>query len=102
MSRYIDADAFSEKMKRQYCENCDNYQGMRCKACPNGDWLDDLYDQPTADVRENVKGKWIVESVDLFHGEEVGESYICSVCFKDAFDKFDFCPYCGADMRGEA
>ena len=65
------------------------------------DMKDMIADIPAADVRENVKGEWIVESVDLFHGEEVGESYICSVCGKDAFDKFDFCPNCGADMRGE-
>lgn len=42
MSRYIDADEFSKKMKKQYCENCDNYQGLKCRACPNGDWLDDI------------------------------------------------------------
>ena len=59
--------------------------------------------QPTADVRENVRGKWIrVEDNVSFH-------YECSVCrARPLYEEFcnqpelsDFCPNCGADMRRE-
>ena len=59
--------------------------------------------QPTADVRENIRGKWIKAKDDVsFH-------YECSVCkAKPLYEEFchqpelsDFCPNCGADMRGE-
>lgn len=98
MSRYIDADAFAEKMKRQYCERCDNYHGIRCKSCSCGDWLDDLDSEPTADVRENVKGEWLIRK----------DTTECSNChtkwrdYRGLISTFYFCPDCGADMRGEA
>ena len=51
----------------------------------------------TADVRENVKGEWIVKK-DIIN---------CSVCkrcswsksYEDLVRSFNFCPNCGADMR---
>jgi len=49
---------------------------------------------PAADVRENVRGKWI-------HWARSDE---CSVCGYNT-GKYEmgsnFCPNCGADMRGE-
>ena len=57
--------------------------------------------QPSADVRENVRGGWYLE-------EEPDGYYhaICSVCDywadEDAYKyNWNFCPNCGADMRGE-
>lgn len=66
--------------------------------------------QPTADVRENVRGEWI--------NTTSGEHYKCSQCgtlapiwidesnsyeyYKDISEWLsNFCPNCGADMRGE-
>lgn len=63
---------------------------------------------PAADVRELVRGKWV--------DPPTGEQTYCSVCGEDAFieiteideiSKFgftiksEFCPHCGADMRGD-
>ena len=65
---------------------------------------------PSADVRENVRGEWL--------NTTSGEHYKCSQCGTLApiwidesnsceYDKdisewlSDFCPNCGADMRGE-
>lgn len=42
------------------------------------------------------KGKWI----DKSGGIEGAWNY-CSVCGEQAIDLYDFCPNCGADMRGE-
>lgn len=77
MSRYIDADA--------YIKYCDEH------------WIplnvDAVKAQPTADVIEVVHGKW----TDTTHG------LICSACktyqvYGSRF--YNFCPICGADMRG--
>ena len=44
---------------------------------------------------ERKKGKWIDKS-----GGIDGAWNYCSVCGEQAIDLFDFCPNCGADMRG--
>ena len=56
-----------------------------------------IKEQPTADVRENVHGKWL--TVETSH-EWVDD--FCSVCgYKvGMFWARNFCPNCGADMRG--
>ena len=53
-------------------------------------WLDHL---PSVQPR---KGKW--------HGKGDSEGFgifICDNCGKFAMMEYDFCPNCGADMRGE-
>ena len=58
-----------------------------------------------ADVRENVRGEWI--SHDLENGEKSIDKDCCSVCgerFREIAMtgcEWNFCPNCGADMRGE-
>lgn len=55
---------------------------------------------PTADVRENVRGEWIVKK-DIIN---------CSVCkrcswsksYEDLVRSFNFCPNCGADMMSKS
>lgn len=46
---------------------------------------------PSADVRENIHGHWIATS----------ECDTCSECHFKVVAGFNFCPHCGADMRGE-
>ena len=83
MSRYIDADLLQEDFKA-------DHGGKRSLMIDT---------QPTADVRENVRGEWI----------EKNDVCRCSVCGKEALWSerigcvcTDYCPNCGADMRGEA
>lgn len=48
---------------------------------------------PVADVRPVVKGEW----------KDTGSGQKCSVCseFQPGYDNYrNFCPNCGADMRG--
>lgn len=57
---------------------------------------------PSADVRENVKGKWILHIDDLFPEESTME---CNQCHEHQPVTIDdnFCPNCGAQMiRGES
>ena len=59
-----------------------------------------IADVPSADVQPVKRGKW-------HHINNEGFIY-CSECHKEAYwdtdygqQLFDYCPYCGADMRGE-
>ena len=52
---------------------------------------------PNADVRENVKGEWIFPYGDKKYKR-------CSVCGRVFYSipyNTNFCPSCGADMRGD-
>lgn len=48
---------------------------------------------PAADVRENVRGRWIYEKdADMFNCSKCGGSMVRNTYF--------YCPWCGAQMRG--
>lgn len=85
MSRYIDADKLQEEFKELH-------GGKRSLLIDT---------QPTADVRENVKGEWIRRD-----SRYVGWiSFDCSVCGetleldRETSNDFKYCPFCGANMR---
>ena len=50
MPRYIDADALLERMRLNFCKDCNNCNGIVCRGCAMDDALDALEDAPTADV----------------------------------------------------
>ena len=50
---------------------------------------------PPADVRENVKGEWIDRGKDMML------RWQCSECGRRDTHIYNFCPDCGADMRGD-
>ena len=87
MRRYIDADKLQEEFKELH-------GGKRSLL---------IDAQPTADVRENVKGEWTKEN-----GYVAGDrEWKCSVCgeifWNGSMDRYHYCPKCGAQMmRGEA
>ena len=87
MSRYIDADLLQEDFKA-------DHGGKRSLMIDT---------QPTADVRENVKGNWLPQDNNKTNGMMSTTVYYypkCSVCGHCA-NYTNFCPNCGADMRGE-
>lgn len=50
MSRLIDADDRIEFIKNAYCPECDNYNGVRCRACPINDMIEAIDQAPTVDL----------------------------------------------------
>lgn len=48
--RLIDADATLEDIKRAYCAGCENYNGLRCRACHLDDAMGLIDDAPTVCV----------------------------------------------------
>ena len=53
--RLIDANARIEEIKKAHCTKCENYNGIKCRAC----WVDDaiglIDDAPTVDAVEVVR-----------------------------------------------
>lgn len=92
MSRYIDADNLKTVLKTLGNKMTSAGQLMIEEVCMV---IDDVL---TADVRENVHGEWIVKGQDVY----------CSHCKKESGYNWhgasafsNYCPNCGADMRGE-
>lgn len=85
MSRYIDADALIEFIDlghyRNPLELCYSEQSI----------VDMIESRPTADVRENVHGEWVLE--------HLSQLWECTNCHEREIRTTDFCPNCGADMR---
>lgn len=81
------------------CAKCDNYNGVRCRACIWSDAMNIVEEAPAVDAAPVVHGQWID------HKDE----HQCSVCkeftFVDSYVwvqlRYDFCPNCGAKMDGD-
>lgn len=90
--RYVDADWIIQKLERWRDQLAETYGENDEYVLCLGEVLMKLDDAPTADVRENVKGEWL----SMF-GHNV-----CNKCgFKIDIVPTNFCPNCGAEMRGE-
>lgn len=61
-----------------------------------------IYDLDLSTNAENNTGKWIFQ-----YENYQGDVYMCERCCQEVFflhnikPDFNFCPYCGADMRGK-
>ena len=109
MSRYIDADKLIQQIEA-------DSQGNEGQYGDEWKFMDTIRSQPTADVRENVKGEWIIKDdivpINFMDGYVETERCVCSNCgYEPTYAgrtifpttrTLLFCPNCGADMRGEA
>ena len=57
MKEYIDKEKAIEAIRLTYCKDCNNYNGVRCRACEFDDAMMEIEDCPTADVVEVVRCK---------------------------------------------
>ena len=97
MARYIDADVLRDLIDGGYDIDFDELPETKEALLNMIDY------QETADVRENVGGKWIEEPDEVF-----ASTYHCSNCgFSPIINNYEeyefsnFCPNCGADLRGD-
>ena len=98
----------SDYISRVEARNCITGNEFRCRM------IQSLESIPSADVKENVHGEWIkIQRGDI----DFPESIVCNKCHCEnshldfnehdepigkIFIKSNFCPNCGADMRGES
>ena len=71
MARLIDADKRIEEIKKIHCDGCDNYGGVKCRAC----WVDDamcLIDDATA-----------VDAVEVVRCRDCAKHglFTCPICY---------------------
>lgn len=50
MSEFIDREKAIAKIKAAYCRGCENYNGVKCRACQIMDAMDVLEDEPAMPV----------------------------------------------------
>jgi hypothetical protein len=66
------------------------------------EWVGYVKELPTEEVQPIVHGKWYDKKMTIkgAHGLAYGR-WGCSVCKRKFPQKSNYCPNCGADMRGE-
>ena len=92
---YISRDAANEacwKAVRRYPNSF--YDGIEAAR-------DAIRKLPAADVRPVRRGKWNIVKLPPDPGYKAKECASCKCNFWD-LEEWNFCPNCGADMRGES
>ena len=103
--RLIDADALKDKLQQHHDFYVMAYGGFGKMPIGEKKRVDEITnciaEVVNAPTIEPKKGHWIYHPDDLFPTESTQE---CSVCHEEEFMSLcneNFCPNCGADMRGE-
>lgn len=78
-----------------YIERQAAVYAVRDHFCDSARTLEAIETLPAADVRPVVRGRWRWVGQDQWN-----DCYECSQCGKMNTDNSNFCPNCGADMRG--
>ena len=79
-------------LKQRCAEQASDYKQL-------AKWLKELKERRTADVQPVKRGRWVFTE-KLILGNPYG-SYKCSECMYHVPHEDNYCPNCGADMRGE-
>lgn len=86
----------TEYVTKMQAKNCITKHELRTMM------VQELHDLPPADVRPNIHGHWKKAKKGITAGE-LSNLFKCSCCNYELYDdEFNFCPNCGADMRGSA
>ena len=102
MSRYIDAEKLALHLSDYALQESPNWgangYGNQDAYDAINECIKAIDDQPTADVRENIKAQKVIGG-----GEHDGATcwFECSRCHGTVDIDDAYCKHCGADMRGE-
>ena len=96
MSRYIDKDKLINRRDEHYMALGKKYGFDDMYVRGYGEAINDMEDEPEADVQEVRHAKWMTDRFGM-------ERSICSNCraVYEGGDSFRFCPKCGARMFEE-
>ena len=124
MTEYIEREELMHRIKEIHCAECDNYHGVRCRACWVDDTLGYIDSEPPAEVALVRHGRWILEAHDERVNYRWNVTAECSECcdeLKEIWAGFfpgvpsciardaalvsaesvklsNYCPHCGAKM----
>ena len=71
MSEFIDREKAIANVKAAYCCGCENYNGVRCRACQIMDAMDVLEDEPAVPVIDaKSMEKYLTDWKDGLTGSE--------------------------------
>lgn len=91
----------TEYIKREDVLALSHYDDHDCEIVD----VEDVEKLPSADVREIKRGRWSFDNIIFTDSDGVSRSgmrgYKCSECGGFCIGESNFCPNCGADMRGE-
>lgn len=102
MSRLIDADALRAQMYHEAFETDTDMQRWDSGCWIRYKMFENALDNAPTIEPQRKRGEWI--DVDDYYNRISGK---CSVCgweshmYEDDVVGMDYCPHCGADMRGE-
>ena len=97
--RLIDANALIEFIRRNYCDGCNSYDGVKCRACEHDDEILMLEEAPTVDAVEVVHAHWEPEgNTGYLRCSHCKDVYINEEWLTDG--RWSYCPNCGAKMDG--
>lgn len=105
MKEYVDKELFLAELKERHdyiMQDQEISKAMKwCEAVCFGRTKDILETLPAADVKYVIHSEWEITEVDHAHGSKC---YHCPECGEDdwRYDEPNFCPNCGADMRGKS
>lgn len=95
--RLIDADAFRRELDNHWPFTKEEQSKHGIADLAKGTVLTVLGQMPT--IEERNKGEWMERKSKV---KGLGDVYICPFCrYEVDCVKENFCPNCGADMRGE-
>lgn len=105
MNEYIEKAAILSKCEEMW-NNADETTQTGVDTINAIDRITDYIESlPTADVQSVKRGRWIGVyeycNKHNFRPSGLATYYWCSECDKAEKKTSDFCPNCGADMRGE-
>jgi len=88
MPKYINADELTEYL----ADDCFTWRWLNDDRADEVDSvIKAIAEMPAADVVEVKHGEWVGYNFDFY----------CSNCNRYHTVRSNFCPHCGADMRGE-
>lgn len=93
MTEYIEREALMRRIKEIHCAECDNYHGVRCRACWVDDTLGYIDSEPPSDVALVVQCKDCLYSRERYGHIEC----IHGVSYRNTWNKPDF--YCSYGER---
>lgn len=98
MTRLIDADALQKRVDEHRQNHCENCTDIDCIDCFVNEVINKI-----PKVEEREKGHWEEFEFEYADNEYVG--YRCSECGSQClttdFERYNYCPECGAKMEGE-